>query len=435
MDESLQERLRRLGVQKGTRHLRIPPVLPVTPPAPTPQASGITFRPAQGLDGEDVLPLTQLLPGSQVVETAVGSCLVVDRVYPPGYQHGANRLAEALALPLATAVPFVADPRLAECQMRHLLFLDTETTGLAGAGTVAFLIGVAFFSDEALVVRQYFLRDYDDEAAALTLLRELAAQKQGLISFNGRSFDLPLLDGRYLLNRLQNPLADLPHLDLLQPARRLWRMRLGSCALGALEQTLLGARRTQEDVPGWLIPGLYQQYLRSGDARELLRVFYHNQIDVLSMVTLAARILQLLRADPTPHPLDQLSLAKWQAELGLWQAAEHNLRAAIAADLPLEAYHDALQTLALLLKRQERRAEALPFWQQLAATSFDDVTAHVELAKYYEWHVADLPAAMRWAEQGLKLAQSWGGARAALAQEELARRLARLRQKQQATEG
>lgn len=435
MDESLQERLRRLGVQKGIRHLRVPPVPSVAPLSLPPQPAAITFRPAPGQDGEEALPLTQLLPGSQVVETAVGSCLVVDRVYPPGYQHGTNRLEEALALPLATAVPFVADPRLAECQMRHLLFLDTETTGLAGAGTVAFMIGVAFFSNEALVVRQYFLRDYDDEAAALTLLQEVAAQKQGLVSFNGRSFDLPLLDGRYLLNRLENPLADLPHIDLLHPARRLWRARLGSCALSALEQTLLGARRTQEDVPGWLIPGLYQQYLRSGDARELLRVFYHNQVDVLSMVTLAVRILQLLRADPAPHPMDQLSLAKWQADLGLWQAAERNLRAAIAADLPLEAYHEALQMLALLLKRQERRAEALPFWQQLAATSFDDVTAHVELAKYYEWHAADLPAAMRWTEQALKLAQSWGGARAALAQEELAHRLARLRQKQQAIGG
>lgn len=436
MDERLQERLRRLGVQKGVRHLSTPPLLPqngefsFTP-------DGVSFRPPVEFAADEIPSLQELLPGGQVVETAVGGCFIVDKVYPLSYQHGQDRLGDLPAHPLTeTAVSLLQDPSFNHLSLRQFLFLDTETTGLAGAGTFAFMVGAAFFAADALVVRQFFLRDHDDEAAMLVLLNDLAAGMQGLITFNGRSFDLPLLDGRFLLNRQPNNLADLPHLDLLLPARRLWRLRLGSCALGSLEQSLLGVQRSQEDVPGWLIPGLYHDYLRSGDARELLRVFYHNQIDMLSMVTLAARMFPFLNTSVLQaHPVDQVCLGKWQADIGLYAAAEANLRTAVSADLPLEIYHQALTQLGMLLKRQERRAEATLFWQQLAATSFTTVEAHVELAKYYEWHQEDLRAALYWTEQGLALAESWGEAHARMVQGELAHRQERLKRKLQAIGG
>jgi len=253
------------------------------------------------------------------------------------------------------------------------------------------------------------LRDHGDEPALLLLLDELLAEKAGLVTFNGRSFDIPLLEGRFIMNRMPTDLRDRPHLDLLHPARRLWRHRLGSCALGALEGSLLGLRRSQEDVPGWLIPSLYNHYLRSGDARELVRVFYHNQIDMVSMVTLAARVTRLLsQPDPSDHPIDLFSLGKWQADLGLSEAAEQNLRLAAQGDLPIELYHANLHRLGLLLKRNGRYTEALPLWQQIAATSLDDVAAHVELAKYYEWQTQELAQAIFWTEQALSLVSSWG---------------------------
>ncbi len=436
MDERLQERLNRLGVRKGTRHLRVPPLKRYPEKLPVSPLDEISFRPPDDLDEEDLPALAALLPGGTVVETAVGGCFVVDRVYPLTYRHGSDQLADLLALPLEPAVPLLRDESLRNLDFRQFLFLDTETTGLAGAGTLAFMVGVAFIANEALIVRQYFLRDHGDEAAMLTLLNELLAEKAGLITFNGRSFDLPLLDGRFLINRMFSDLLDLPHLDLLHPARRLWRSRLGSCALGSLEETLLGVHRTQEDIPGWLIPGLYQDYLRTGDARELLRVFYHNQIDMLSMVTLAARIFQLLATvAPEPHPIDQVSLGKWQADAGLHADAEASLRSAVSNDLPLEIYHTALGQLGLLLKRQERRDEAVVIWQQLAATSFDTIEAHVELAKHFEWQHGDLQAAIHWTKQGMALAENWDSSRVKLVRGDLEHRLARLLRKQQGNGG
>ena len=301
------------------------------------------------------------------------------------------------------------------------------------------MVGVAFFEQrkaegQVFVVRQYFLRDHGDEAAMLTLLEELLADKTALVTFNGRSFDVPLLDGRYLMNRMLSPFDNLPHLDLLAPSRRLWRNRLGSCALGALEPNLLGVHRTHEDVPGFLIPSLYLNYLRSGNPRELVRVFYHNRIDMLSMVTLAARIMrQLAQPDDADEALDLFSLGKWQADLGMITEGEQNLRLAVQGEMSLEDYHKTLYRLGLLLKQNDRRAEAVPIWKQIASTTFDDVDAHVELAKFYEWHETSLSDAILWTKQAVSLAEGWGQ-RGEIVLDELIHRLDRLNRKRRNNE-
>ncbi len=424
----LQSRLRRLGVVKGTRNLK-----PAPPSKPRPiSQSGFYDQPDFSTKAGDALD--SLLPGGRVEETAVGACYVFDHVYPLSYQHGDDRLADLLGFLPETAVPYEKDARLQNLNFKDFLFLDTETTGLAGAGTLAFMVGVAFFEQrrvegQVFVVRQYFLRDHGDEAAMLTLLDELFADKTALVTFNGRSFDVPLLDGRYLMNRMLSPFAEVPHLDLLSPSRRLWRNRLGSCALGDLEPNLLGVQRTHEDVPGFLIPSLYHNYLRTGNPQELVRVFYHNRIDMLSMVTLATRIMRQL-AQPTDadEALDLFSLGKWQADLGMIGDAEQHLRLAVQGDLALDDFHKALHRLGLLLKQNGRRAEAVPLWKQIASTTFDDVNAHVELAKFYEWHEISLSEAIFWTEQAISLAADWGR-RGEMAQAELNHRLERLQRK------
>lgn len=425
MREDVQARLRRLGVVKGARQLKSvspearPAFSPIQPAAP---AEWTEYEPA---------PLPQLLPGGQVVETDNGGCFVLDRVYPLSHRHGRTQLADARPLSLAPTIQYGHDERLANLTCDDILFIDTETTGLAGAGTLAFMVGAAFFEGDAFIVRQYFLREHGDEPAMLHLLGELAASKKGLMTFNGRSFDLPLLDTRYLMNRLDpptGPLLDYPHLDLLFPARRLWRSRLTSCSLGSLEQNLLGVQRSQADAPGWLIPSLYNDYLRTGDGRELLRVFYHNEIDMLSMVTLVHEELrQLSQPDPSDHPADLLSLAKWQQAAGQPAAAEANLRLILSLDPPLELYQPALLLLAQLLKRQERWEEAALLWRQAAAVSFDDVTAHIELAKHYEWRHIELSQAIHYTEQALALLDK----RQLIQENELRRRLTRLQGKAQ----
>ena len=401
MNDEVVTLLRRLGVNKGARHIR-----PASPPRPSDEAALHRGAPQ---------PLETLLPGGRLEMCAEGACFILDHVYPVHHHHGPDTLAGLLALEPGAVARYVPGGGIDGQQFRDFIFLDTETTGLAGAGALAFIVGVAYFepqvvsldgeatSREVLVSRQYFLRDHGDEVAMLHQLADLLAGRAGLITFNGRSFDVPLLDNRYLLNRMRSPLYDLAHIDLLPPARRLFRARLGSCSLSALEQNLLGIRRSHDDVPGWLIPSLYYDYLRSGDASQLARVFYHNEMDVLSMVTLAARIFRQLGASRCDDPVDQMSLGRWQADLGLTDEAEATLRAALDGDLPLEAYHQTLYRLGALYKQVGRRAEAVVAWQQIAFTSTGDVLAHVELAKHYEWHAADLAAAIRWTRAALEL--------------------------------
>lgn len=401
MNDEFGSILRRLGVTRGARHLKSAP----------PPSAAERSRDDEG----NAPPLEILLPGGRVLETTDGACFVVDRIYPVHHRHGADALADLLDLEPGVGPRYAFDSRLAGNSFRDFLFLDTETTGLAGAGALAFMVGVAFFEPhlveaggvteerDVLVVRQYFLRDHGDEPAMLNELDRLLAGKGGLITFNGRSFDVPLLDNRYLLNRRRSRLLDVPNIDLLPPARRLYRARLGSCALGALEQNLLGLERTGDDVPGWLIPSLYNNFLRTGDARELTRVFYHNEMDMLSMVTLAARIFRLLSTSHGEDALDQVSLGRWQADLGLHDEAEQTLRAAMNEDLSLEGYQLALHRLSVLYKQSERRGDAIVAWQQLAAISTGDVTPFVELAKHYEWHEVDIPAAMEWTRRAVAL--------------------------------
>ncbi len=432
MADDLYKKLRRLGVVKGARELKPAPAKPQLRDTP---ADASDNRP-DGPPGDKPAAsrLEQIAPAGLLVETSRGACFVVDAVYPLSFRHGQDKLSTLLDNSLHPASVFCRDPRLASLKYQDLLFVDTETTGLTGAGTVAFMVGVAFFEDSALIVRQFFLRDYADEPAMLTLFARLVAERQGLVTFNGRTFDLPLPDNRYRMQGLDvvlgDPLIRQPHIDLLPPARRLWRRRLGSCSLSSLEKSLLGLRRSRQDVPGWAIPAYYFDYLRTGDAGPLEGVFYHNQIDMLSMVTLLGRILrhfdQPVADDYAP---DLLSLARWQTALDLQNEAEQTLRLAIDQDPPLELCHQALLELGALLKRAGRREEAVPLWQQVAVTTYEDLSAHVELAMHYEWHEKDLHQARDWTTQALDLSATAGGRAAELLQEELLHRLARLERK------
>jgi len=434
MSEDKLRKLRHLGVVRGARNL-----IPAPPQTDNQRKAPRRVIPSDfsGEEGEN-LALDLLLPGGKLVETELGSCFVQDHVYPISYQHGDDSLGELSSYSLEVPAVFCRDERLSQLHVEDLLFLDTETTGLMGAGTIAFMVGAAYFDvdaagNKAFIVRQYFLRDHADESAMLYLLSELLASRMGLITFNGRSFDLPLLDIRYLMNRLDGLAGDLlerPHIDLLPPSRRLWRRRLGSCSLSSLEQNLLGLRRSHEDVPGWAIPGLYMDYLRSGDARQLLRVFYHNRIDMLSMVTLAGRIInQFSQPGMDDYPVDLLSLAIWQQGIGLTSEAEDIFRLVTRQEPDLEVYHQALSQLSFLLKRSDRREEAVQYWKQLAVTSFDDVAAHVELAKHYEWHDQDLETAHYWTSTAMDLIQKWPRGEDSAVHEELEHRLARLERK------
>jgi uncharacterized protein YprB with RNaseH-like and TPR domain len=400
-----------------TRLQRLRPAARKTPPAVPPSVlpEVVAQRRAHTLTLKREQADHAALPGREL-STSLGAFQLIEERYPLSFTHGPRALVEAFAGDSAIAAQLARAGSLAASDLRTLAFLDTETTGLVGgAGTLVFLVGVGVCDGDEFVLRQYFLRDPAEEEALLTQLVSDVAGCAGWVTFNGKSFDVPLLETRLILNRMRGALGQRPHLDLLMPARRLYRGRLASCSLGSLEQNVLRILREQDDVPGEFIPQMYQDYLRTRDAREMRRVIYHNAIDILSMVTLMAHVLEVFASGPapanpksqTPNPKlnaeDVLRLAKWHADNGRLVEAEAAYKQALAGQLSLEARAEGLRRFALLLKRQDRRAEAAPLWDQLASFTLDDPEPFVELAKHHEWHTRDVALALTWTERALKV--------------------------------
>jgi tetratricopeptide (TPR) repeat protein len=256
----------------------------------------------------------------------------------------------------------------------------------------------------------------------------------GLVTFNGRGFDVPILQARAALRlRRFDSLTQPPHWDLLPHARRLWKRRLESCALRSLETEVLGVRRSTEDVPSSMIPWLYREYLRTGDPRCIAGVLYHNVQDILSMAFLAARILDRYTRPfaEIEDPRDVLSLAFVHRALGRFDLAEAAFRAAAEAGLDRENRVRAWEGLAGVLKDKGASAEAVEFWEAWHASAPDDPRPSIELAKYFEWRMNDLPAAMIWAERaGSAAAHLPAGARTRDVERAVAHRLNRLNRKQ-----
>lgn len=406
-NSDLRDRLQRLGVSRGARDLR-------------PRRRGHAIE--------------TLLPG-EVVDTGHGAFFVYRETYEPGYCHGHHTLGELLTHDSQNPALLARDERLAGVNFQRMAFVDTETTGLAGGtGTYAFLVGVGVFEGEEFIIHQFFMRDYHEEPAQLYALGELLDGLEAVVSFNGKSFDLPLLETRFIMTRQPPRLMDAPHLDLLSTARRFWKHRLESCALSSLEAEVLGVERTQEDVPGWLIPSLYADYARSGDAREMPRIFYHNAQDILSLVTLMARQCDLLTLsfpqDGDVPGEDLYGLGRLFYDLNQPDRAEAAYIEAAQTCRIFRVQEMAMRDLAYLLKRQERREQALTWWQQLVETA-GAVYACEELAKHYEWHDENLALALAWTQRGMALVEAWPpGPKRRDTLASLEHRLARLSRKQ-----
>lgn len=369
-------------------------------------------------------PSLERLVGGAVVETARGPILAVRRVYHIEHRYGALSLRTALQAS-AEVLSLVSRGGEGAPAADRLLYLDTETTGLAGGtGTYIFLVGAGFFAGETFVVEQYFMRDLDEEPALLAALEALLPRFQGLVTYNGRAFDLSLLETRFILSRRAWP-TDLWQLDLLHPARRLWGIRLPDCRLVTLEAEVLGWKR-RDDVPGSLIPALYFEYLRRRQLGALPRVFDHNRQDVLSLVALTGWVARALSEPEGLH----LSGAEYGGLGRLWEPrscerARHCYRAALHRELPTRERERLLLRLAALAKRRARWEEACALWETaIAGTGEFNIRPWEELAKYYEHARRDIPVARRVVTDALSRAQADGARPVAL--HALTRRLARL---------
>jgi uncharacterized protein YprB with RNaseH-like and TPR domain len=300
-------------------------------------------------------------------------------------------------------------------------FFDLETTGLSGgAGTYGFLVGCAWFDEDgAFVTRQFMLARLSDEPALLSSVAEQLSRAGALVSFNGKSFDTPLIETRYLYHRLPWSGAALPHLDMLHVARRCWKRRgeasapaaiarESGCSLGALESQLLGHRR-HRDVPGFEIPQRYFQFVRTGDARPLAPVFEHNRLDLLSLAALMARAATLVRTGPIGacDAREALALGWIYGRAGLESRAREGYERAIDLSAGEPAIQlESLRALAIALRRARRFEEAAGYWRRVL--DLRGCPPHVAreasdaLAIHHEHRVRDLVSARSFALRSLE---------------------------------
>jgi len=410
---SLRQRLRQLGETR---------LAPASTAVQTPPPSQVGAAVATALER-----LAARLEAEVVAVRGGPVHLVARHSYPLEHRHGDHALLESLRLRPETLSLLSRQSPVSELTAEDALFFDVETTGLAGGtGTLVFLVGIGRFRDGLLEVVQLFLPGPSDELALLAAVRaELESRPAYLVTYNGRCFDAPLVQTRFLLHHQRLPLETWPHVDLLYPARSLYRARLPDCCLSTVESLVLQVRRSQEDVPGELIPGIYFDYLRTGSVEPLARVFYHNLHDILSLAVLSGVVSAAIEGAPGGHPLDCLGAGRMLEAAGRASEAGEAYRRAAAG---VRGYHreEALWRLGLLHKRYGRHAEAEQVWRGLVSGGAElQALPHIELAKHLEHRRRDC----REAADVVRLALALPAARHPALRAELQHRLSRLERK------
>jgi uncharacterized protein YprB with RNaseH-like and TPR domain len=338
--------------------------------------------------------------GGRWFETPLGPGYVIESVYDGGYCHGEVPLQRARGLPLERLAAQVRDARLGTLAPEQLRFVDTETTGLGGAGTMVFLCGVARFEGTQLVLRQYLLPGPEYEGGLLGGLGEELAAAGGLVSYNGKAFDIPALETRYVLSRQRPRLRELPHLDLLHPNRRLFRGAFSSHRLAVVERELLGFERA-DDCPSAEVPERYRRFALTGDPTHIRPVLRHNAWDVLSLVALAAHLGA--SCDDPGRPLQAARAAEYAGD---WAEAAARYEAALAGELPRAVRLEALEKAARAHTRAGQFARAAACWEALLAEpQARRVAPYVELAKLRERRLGDRAGALALMETAVALVE------------------------------
>lgn len=350
-----------------------------------------------------IVPIEGLVKG-EVVSTPDGETFRAKETFPSDFRYGEMTLSDILNIPTYPAHLLSRNEQLKELDLKKTLFLDTETTGLTGGtGTIAFLIGVGFFQGEEFQVHQFFMRDYSEEKAALSIFKQLLESFQFLITFNGRYYDIPLLETRFILSRTASKIREMPNFDLLFPSRKIWKGAYENCRLVTLESRLLGMERV-DDIPSEFIPTLYFDYLRTGDGQKIHRVFYHNQMDILSMVALTGRI-HLVYHDPNAAQprkgVEHFALGRLFWDHGDFGKAVPCFETAMnRCDEDLA--WDVMKWLSMAFKKTGESEKARSVWEEMATWPHQkDVFPYVELAKYYEHRLKDFEGAIVYVKKGL----------------------------------
>lgn len=343
------------------------------------------------------------VPGTVIGDDQSGFYLV-SHTYPWHTPHGSVTLDSLLEARGEHIALSASDDELVEFNPRTAYFIDTETTGLSGGtGTVAFLVGIAYFVDEGLRLDQCFMRDYDDEEPMLQYLAEVMKSCETVVSYNGKTFDMPLLRTRFVQNRVRFRLDGVLHFDLLHAARRFFKRRLGSCSLGNVEREVLHLVR-HGDIPSYEIPQIWFDYLRTRDARRLIPVFYHHRMDILSLVALTGSLSKSL-GEPHGagfhHNEDRFSLLRVclkQKKYGdVLTQGDHLLE----VESDPERRTGCLELIAQAAKRLGDWARVQDSLQLILHDQPSNLWVRLELAKLHEHRTRNLPEAARYCQEAI----------------------------------
>jgi uncharacterized protein YprB with RNaseH-like and TPR domain len=354
----------------------------------------------QDSDQYDRYHMAQSCLGGEICTETSGTFLKIISDFGPTYSHGRKTLYEISTLLDLRYRHFTYDNNDTQINPDRLLFIDTETTGLGGSGTVPFLIGCGQINDDGFQVRQYFLPDYPDEAAMLEAVREEIKDDTIIVSYNGKAFDMPIIQDRMIINRVERNLCYADHIDLLHSARRLYRRRLRSCTLSNIERQILDFFRI-DDIPGELVPAIYFDWLTSYETDYLAGVIEHNTNDIVSLYFLIHHInaVHSKPLDNIDDPDDLLSLAK------IYERRKEHQNIADLLDkygnlISNHKRYDLVYLQSMAYKRTGDFDRAIKLWEEISRSEGPlAFLSMIELAKYYEHRVKDYPRALVMAEK------------------------------------
>ncbi len=401
----VEEQLTRLRQRIAAIDQRFEKTKPSRPVAERPEETGSSFR-----------RHIEEWSSGRVVANEHGEHFQLEKLFPSHRPHGSADVGALSELP-ADLLDALGEGEIPASTPENWAFLDTETTGLAGgSGTYAFLIGVGRITREGFALRQFFMREYAEERSVLLALEQHLTEFSVLVTYNGRSYDQPLLETRYRMNRQKPPFGRLGHLDLLYGARRLWKLALESCRLVQLEQEILGVYR-EGDLPGELIPYVYFEYLRSQEASRLVPVFHHNALDILTLACLTAIVPAAFRSTDAEalsrvgvrRGAELAGIGRWLLAAREWEKSLEMFKRAVDAGLPDRLLFRVLWDIACLERKLKRPFEAVRICIELAECRNEYRSAALEeLAKYYEHEERNFGLALDFTEQALRLGDSAG---------------------------
>jgi uncharacterized protein YprB with RNaseH-like and TPR domain len=343
-------------------------------------------------------------PIGKIRKTNLGPVWMVETVYEEGYLHGRTELTRSI--PDSALDFFGIDISQGLVDLTRTAIIDTETTGLAGGtGTYPFIIGTGFWRKNKFVVRQYILRDFSEEPAQLEAFTDDLSKTSSLLTYNGKSFDIPLLRTRFRINRLKVPFADYPHIDLLHPCRRIYRNHFDTFNLTFLEAMILGYERA-DDVPSHLIPKIYFDFLQNRDDNLLIPILYHNRDDIVSLYMLAqetARRIDLALCGASNDDNMFLSLAKIRFTEREYDSAEKMLGFIKSDFAEKQVNDDAMMIKSITAKRVKDWDKAQSAWRQMIDCGRFGIFPHIELAKHLEHRAKDLGSALELTKSAMRL--------------------------------